>query len=148
MAAPSKVGPAIYTDVYLNNQTVEDLNLSEAKDWYGSGKQPENVPLKEIRYFQHMADSDVGISEGGMAYFIKQNIQWIVVWRNMKDQDNKVYTDITTDSTINWDFYKEQLVKSDGHVEMTKLGYKSILNIDPYSVKPNVIGKLVRTNTA
>ncbi|KAL4290852.1 hypothetical protein GQ457_14G020600 [Hibiscus cannabinus] len=146
MAAPSKkTRPAIFTDVYLNNRTRQDLSPSETKYWYGSENKQEDLPPEQIQYFQHMADSDVGCSEGGVVFLIKQDIKWVVAWRNMVNEDNKVYTDITTESVINWDFYKKQLKKSVSHVQAENLGFKATLNIDPYSVEPNVVGKLEET---
>ncbi|KAK8991905.1 hypothetical protein V6N11_044802 [Hibiscus sabdariffa] len=149
MAAPSKkMGPAIFTDVYLNNRSRQDLSPSETKYWYGSENKQEDFPPEQIQYFQHMADSDVGCSEGGVVFLIKQDIKWVVAWRNMVNEDNKVYTDITTESVINWDFYKKQLKKSVSHVQAENLGFKATLNIDPYSVEPNVVGKLEETTSS
>ncbi|KAK8501492.1 hypothetical protein V6N11_013506 [Hibiscus sabdariffa] len=149
MAAPrKKMGPAIFTDVYLNNLTLQDLSPCETKYWYGSESEPEDVPPKQIQYFQHMADSDVGCSEGGVVFLIKQDIKWVVAWRNMVDEENKVYTDITTESIINWEFYKKQLKNSVSHVQANNLGFKATLNIDLYSVEPNVVGKLEETTSS
>ncbi|KAK8486889.1 hypothetical protein V6N11_044752 [Hibiscus sabdariffa] len=146
MAAPRrKVGPAIYTEVYFNNVTDNDLSTYDKKDWYGSGNQPLNVPSLQTRYFKHMADSYVGSSEGGAVFVIKQNIKWVVVWRNMMNEDNKVYTEITTDTNINWEFYQTQVKASSNHAEATKLGYKITVDIDPYEVTPNMNAKLEET---
>ncbi|XP_039002886.1 uncharacterized protein LOC120129467 [Hibiscus syriacus] len=142
MASPSKVGPAISTEVYLNNQTDEDLSTFDKKDWYGTGNQPLNVPSHQTRYFQHLADSNVGSSIAGSVFVIKQNIKWVVAWRNGNNEDNKVYTEITTDSPINWDNINAQLKKATNHAEASKLGFKSTLDIDPTSNKPNLNAKL------
>ncbi|KAL4290114.1 hypothetical protein GQ457_14G019820 [Hibiscus cannabinus] len=53
-----------------------------------------------------------------------------------------VYIDITTDTTINWNFYKTQLAASSSHAEATNLGYKATVDIDPNSVTPNLNAKL------
>ncbi|KAK8478369.1 hypothetical protein V6N11_044800 [Hibiscus sabdariffa] len=138
----SKVGPAVSTEVYLNNQTDQNFSTYDKKDWYGSGNQPLNVPALQTRYFQHLADSNVGSSEGGTVFVVKQDIKLVVVWRNMRDESNKVYVDITTDTTINWNFYKTQLATSSSHAEATNLGYKATVDIDPNSVTPNLNAKL------
>ncbi|XP_039031862.1 uncharacterized protein LOC120166697 [Hibiscus syriacus] len=142
MAAPSKVGPAISTEVYLNNQTDQDFSTFDKKDWYGSGNQPLNVPAHQTRYFQHLADSNVGSSIGGTVFVIKQNIKWVVAWRNGVNEVNKVYTEITTDSPINWDNINVQLKKATNSAAASNLGFKSSLEIDPTSVKPNLDAKL------
>ncbi|XP_039002901.1 uncharacterized protein LOC120129486 [Hibiscus syriacus] len=142
MAAPTGKGPAIYTEVYFNNQTGYDLSIYDKKDWYGGGDRPLNVPSLQTRYFRHMADSYAGSSEGGAAYVIKDNIRWVIVWRNMMDEANKVYTAITTDSYLNWDFYLEQVKASKEHAEATYLGYKSTVDINLNEVKPNVNAKI------
>ncbi|KAK8991896.1 hypothetical protein V6N11_044793 [Hibiscus sabdariffa] len=100
----SKVGPAVSTE-------------------------PLNVPALQKRYFQHLADSNVGSSEGGTVFVVKQDIKLVVVWRNMRDESNKVYIDITTDTTINWNFYKTQLATSSSHAEATNLRYKLDLQL-------------------
>ncbi|KAK8490655.1 hypothetical protein V6N12_076270 [Hibiscus sabdariffa] len=146
----SKVGPAVSTEVYLNNQTDQNFSTYDKKDWYGSGNQPLNVPALQTRYFQHLADSNVGSSEGGTVFVVKQDIKLVVVWRNMRDESNKVMsrphphipTPPTTDTTINWNFYKTQLATSSSHAEATNLGYKATVDIDPNSVTPNLNAKL------
>ncbi|KAK8976390.1 hypothetical protein V6N11_013526 [Hibiscus sabdariffa] len=138
----SKVGPAVSTEVYLNNQTDQNFSTYDKKDWYGSGNQPLNVPALQTRYFQHLADSNVGSSEGGTVFVVKQDIKLVVVWRNMRDESNKVYIDITTDTNINWNFYKTKLTTSSSHAEATNLGYKATVDIDLNSVTPNLTAKL------
>ncbi|KAL4291594.1 hypothetical protein GQ457_14G020360 [Hibiscus cannabinus] len=138
----NKLSIKISTEVYLNNQTDQNFSTYDKKDWYGSGNQPLNVPALQTRYFQHLADSNVGSSEGGTVFVVKQDIKLVVVWRNMRDESNKVYIDITTDTTINWNFYKTQLATSSSHAESTNLGYKATVDIDPNSVTPNLNAKL------
>ncbi|KAK8976399.1 hypothetical protein V6N11_013535 [Hibiscus sabdariffa] len=116
--------------------------MYDKKDLYGSGNQPLNVPALQTRYFQHLADSNVGSSEGGTVFVVKQDIKLVVVRRNMRDESNKVYIDITTDTNINWNFYKTKLTTSSSHAEATNLGYKATVDIDPNSVTPNLTTKL------
>ncbi|XP_039002884.1 uncharacterized protein LOC120129461 [Hibiscus syriacus] len=141
MNAPSKVGPPISTEVYLNNRTDQDFGRLDKIDWCGTSKPPVNVPSQQTRYFMQLADSFLGCSEGGLVFVVNQDIKWVVAWSNTLD-DNKVYTEITKKETIEWDKIKEKLEKSTSNVEVTDEGYKSTVDIDPYSVKPNVNAKL------
>ncbi|XP_039002875.1 uncharacterized protein LOC120129451 [Hibiscus syriacus] len=136
------LGPAIYTEVYFNNQTDQDLSRFDRKDWYGTGSQPLDVPSHQTRYFQHLADSNIGSTKGGSVFVIKENIKWVVVWKNMAYKDNKVYTEFTTDSDINWKFYEEKLKRANNQAKVAYPGYKSTVVIDACSVKPNLNAKL------
>ncbi|KAK8501511.1 hypothetical protein V6N12_010259 [Hibiscus sabdariffa] len=82
------------------------------------------------------------LGRGGTVFVVKQDIKLVVVWRNMRDESNKVYIDITTDTNINWNFYKTKLTTSSSHAEATNLGYKATVDIDPNSVTPNLTAKL------
>ncbi|KAK8991906.1 hypothetical protein V6N11_044803 [Hibiscus sabdariffa] len=141
-ATRSKVGPAISTEVYLNNLTDQSFSILDKKDWWGTGKPPVNVPALQTRYFMQLADSYKGYSEGGLVFVVKDDIKWVVAWSNILDQDNKVYTEITKKDSVDWDKIKQQLELSGSHAEVTNEGYKSTVDIDPYSVTPNMNAKL------
>ncbi|XP_039002863.1 uncharacterized protein LOC120129431 [Hibiscus syriacus] len=133
-----KPGPAIYTDVTIDNCTNENLSLYDEVDWYGFANRPLVIPAQMSEKIKHQADSQTGDSKGGVAYTIKKNIRWVVAWSNMKDKDNMVYIDITeTDEKIDWNFYQSLLDTSDSNPEaVNKYRNTTVANIDPSSVTP------------
>ncbi|KAL4291459.1 hypothetical protein GQ457_14G020760 [Hibiscus cannabinus] len=82
-------GPAIHTDLILENNTGYSLALFDKVDWYGSANPPSVIQRRMPEKIKHQADSQTGCSKGGVVYTIRKNIRWLVAWSNMKDEDNK-----------------------------------------------------------
>ncbi|KAK8509507.1 hypothetical protein V6N11_055211 [Hibiscus sabdariffa] len=101
-------GPAVLTVGTLENKLSNDLNLSDRKDWFGSGTYLPVVPAKGSADFKQDADSQAGCSKGGVVYTLQNGIKWVVAWSNMKNERNKVYYD-TTDTDIHWSTVESSL---------------------------------------
>ncbi|KAK8509521.1 hypothetical protein V6N12_001526 [Hibiscus sabdariffa] len=135
-----KPGPAIYTDVTLQNSTDDSLALYDKVDWYGSANHPVIIPARQPDKIKHQADPQTGCSVGGVAYTIRKNIRWVVAWSNMKDEDNQVYIDIIkTDEKIDWSFYQSLLKTSDSIADpVNKYKNTALAKIEPSSTAPGL----------
>ncbi|KAK8482435.1 hypothetical protein V6N11_044815 [Hibiscus sabdariffa] len=135
-----KPGPAIYTDVTLNNSSDDNLALYDKVDWYGSANHPIIIPAQQPDKIKHQADPQTGCSEGGVAYTVRKNIRWVVAWSNMKDEDNKVYIDIIkTEDKIDWSFYQSLLKTSESIAEpVNKYKNTARAKIEPSSTAPDL----------
>ncbi|KAL4386390.1 hypothetical protein GQ457_09G027110 [Hibiscus cannabinus] len=133
-----KTGPAIYTELILENLSDESLAHYQQHNWYGSGNFPQIIHRRMSAEIKHEADSGTGCSKGGVAYTIRDNIRWIVAWSNMKDKENKVYIDvIETDGSIDWDVYGSLLDTSKPKPNaVNKYWNRAVASIDPSSVTP------------
>ncbi|KAK8999092.1 hypothetical protein V6N11_070270 [Hibiscus sabdariffa] len=133
-----KPGPAVYTDVTLENSTDDSFILYDLHNWYGSANYPQVVPAQLSEKVKHQADPQTGCSKGGVAYTIKNNIRWVVAWSNMKDKENKVYIDIIESNVaIDWEFYRTLLDTSYPNPDaVNKYRHTTVATIDPSSVTP------------
>ncbi|KAK8482437.1 hypothetical protein V6N11_044813 [Hibiscus sabdariffa] len=131
-------GPAIHTDLILVNNTGDSLALYDKVDWYGSANLPSVIQRRTPEKIKHQADSQTGCSKGGVVYTIRKNIRWLVAWSNMKDEDNKVYTEIIqNDFTINWSIYESLLDTSDSTADpVNKFKNSASAEIEPSSIAP------------
>ncbi|KAK8999091.1 hypothetical protein V6N11_070269 [Hibiscus sabdariffa] len=141
-----KPGPAMFTDVTLANATYEILTLSEIHNWYGTdANYPHVIPPLLPGKIKHYSDPLTGCSKGGVVYTVRNNIKWLIVWSNMRDEDNKVYIDIVAPGVeIDWDSYRKLLDKSSPiPAPVYKYQYTTMATIDPSSVTPLMMATLV-----
>ncbi|KAK8991962.1 hypothetical protein V6N11_044855 [Hibiscus sabdariffa] len=134
--------PALYTNVSLQNNSDDNLLLSEQKDWYGSANAPPVIPAKSSAEFKHEADPSAESSKGGVVYAVENGIKWVIAWSNMDSDNNKVYVDITKED-VDWPSVEMLLANSTSHSsDATKDGFTATATIQPDSSTPSLTATL------
>ena len=128
------------TDAEVRNQITYSLTLGGSKVWKGdtTTQFPGTIDKDQKGKFTHL-----GGSEGGSYAAIVYKLQgdgkkWVVAWKNLKDNNNKVYTEIT-DQAVNWSDIKDKLdAEGSASYETTKFSYHAEVKIDPKGNSPNM----------
>ncbi|XWS64826.1 hypothetical protein CRYUN_Cryun05aG0037600 [Craigia yunnanensis] len=98
-ANPTTVNPC-WTRLVIQNTTANDINLFEQTDIHGRGPAPQRIQAYSTDEFMHTADNEGSI--GGVAYQLgNPHYIWVFAWKNMLNENNKVYTRILPNFNAN-----------------------------------------------
>ncbi|GMI93247.1 hypothetical protein HRI_002994000 [Hibiscus trionum] len=128
------------TDAEVRNQITYSLTLGGSKVWKGdtTAKFPGTIDKDQKGKFTHLGGSEGG-SHAAIVYKLQGDGKKLVIaWKNLKDNKNKVYTEIT-DQAVDWSDIKDKLNKEgSAFYETTKFGYHAEVDIDANGNSPNM----------